>query len=191
MVLVSPAALHGVLDALEEQGAVGQPGKGVVQRLMGENLLAALAVGHVEHLHEQLRRRAGLVADQHQGLVSPHRVPGGVHEALVHVQAVRAALLKASQRLLALGLVLRVCVVQVPGADDLLRVPAQQLPERRVDLEELTREVGDGHTDRRLLQRAAEAVVSGDESRPLARPLGDVARDADDPDDIPVRPPQG
>jgi hypothetical protein len=65
--VVAPAAGQGLLQAVEEEGAVGQAGQHVVQRLVGELLLASFAgdgdldeVGHaVEQPQILVRRLAG------------------------------------------------------------------------------------------------------------------------------------
>ena len=105
VLVVARLAVECVLDAVAEQRAVGEPGDGVVERLVGELLLELLAladVAHVEHdaghvrVVHQVRaqrldgdRRAVAVAqaELHQPGVADRRARG-VREEAEHARAV-------------------------------------------------------------------------------------------------------
>ena len=112
-------ARQRVREAVDEQQAVGEVGEVVVQRLVRERLLGALAVGDVAHLHEVVARVAVGVA--HERHVDQHRDDAAVaphHAVLALVERVRRRCSRRSMpptRALALGRV-----------EELERAPTEQ-----------------------------------------------------------------
>ena len=64
-------AADRLVEAVEEQHAVGQPGQGVVHRVVLEALLGLLAVGDVGLAADDAQRAAVLVADRHPAREHP------------------------------------------------------------------------------------------------------------------------
>ena len=67
----TPKASLGEQHPVRQQGAVGQPGEGVVHGLMGELRLGLLALGDVLHLGDQVEGLPVLVADRREAERDP------------------------------------------------------------------------------------------------------------------------
>ena len=145
-------------DPAELRGSLAVAGA-AVERLGGAALL-----GDVADLGLQGDGAAALVADEGHGHLSQHVRAVGLPVALLD-RVVRH--LTGEQRLVQAALdehVLGLAEVGDVLAHDVGDLPAQELRERRIDVEHRHVEVGERHRRRRVLEDAAEALL-GDAQR--------------------------
>ncbi len=166
------------LQPLEEGRPVQQPGQLVMGGLEAQPLLQPVAVGDVlQHRHLVLRPLL-LVPDQ------GHREVGPDHLAVVPVvRLVELEVVPLAGDQLAVGVpdaggVLRVDQVVHPPAGQVLRPRAEQLQQRRVDLQDPALQVADPDADRGALEQCPEPRLGGVQ-RPLRALPGGVRRQPD------------
>ena len=70
--IVAFRALHGRIDAVEQQVAVGQPGEGVILRHEGQAFFRLAALGEIVQQAEYLPDFTGIVAYRHVGRRDRH-----------------------------------------------------------------------------------------------------------------------
>ncbi len=149
-----------VLEAVVEQGAVGQPGQRVVQRLMRECVGGCLLDADVLDLGDEVQRHAVLPAHEPRRHRGPHRVPVGVQVALLGVPAVVAAVEHALEQRAALAQVLRRGDLRPGHAFQLLAGAPEHVAERGVDAREAAVGGGEAHADHGVLEARAEALLA-------------------------------
>jgi hypothetical protein len=149
-----------VLEAIAEQGAVGQPRQRVVQRLVRERVGGRLLGADVLDLRDEVQRLAVLPAHEPRRHRGPDRVPVGVQVALLAVPAVVAAVEHALEQ--------RATVAQVLGRGDLrpsdafqlLAGAAEHVAERGVDAREAAVGGGEAHADHGVVEARAVALLA-------------------------------
>jgi hypothetical protein len=169
------------LQLLLEAAPVVDAAERVVVGEEAQALLGGLALGHVEHLHESVERMSVGVAYKRGAQVEPHaRAVRAHHAVLVAVNGVGAAhqlLHPARERGRVPGVDQR---RQRARADELVALAAEHAREAVVRVEQhvatLALDADDRHPRRRVVERAAEALLRL-ALRGLGRMLlGDVAR---------------
>jgi hypothetical protein len=144
-----------------EQGAVGQQGQRVVQRLLAQPLLQLVPGGDVLDHRHRVDRRADGVADQRDGQAGPHDVPVAVPVAQLHPGVGPLAGDDVPVQGPYPGCVLGVHQVGHPEPAQLVDRVAQHGGERGVRVHDAATHVGDADADRGAGEDRAEAGLTG------------------------------
>ncbi len=151
--------LEGLEHDVGEHPPVRQVGEAVVEGAVGELLLGPDAVRDVDHLGDQLLGPPGGVPHDGDGQVGPHHRAVGAEVPLLHAEAGRAVLDGATEQPMADLDVVGVADRLEGPPHQLVRLPAEAVGEGTVHLGERAVDGGDGHADRRALER--EPAVGG------------------------------